>query len=120
MTVLSDLDDDIPLDALIQKKKNENNNGNKEPEKIIPLSGNRFASWFQIQKSFKVGFVPDGHLVRIPPGAVKRRRVTHPTLEGSFCISVFQNTPRRSNKLHDLISIVTRDPRSARCEIFCH
>lgn len=43
MTVLSDLDDDIPLDALIQKKKNENNNGNKEPEKIIPLSGNGFA-----------------------------------------------------------------------------
>ena len=39
MTVLSDLDDDIPLDALIQKKKNENNNGNKEPEKLIPLSG---------------------------------------------------------------------------------
>ena len=41
MTVLSDLDDDIPLDALIQKKKNENNNGNKEPEKLIPLSGKR-------------------------------------------------------------------------------
>lgn len=38
MTVLSDLDDDIPLDALIQKKNNENNNGNNEPEKIIPLS----------------------------------------------------------------------------------
>ena len=70
------------------------------------------------KKSYKVGFVPDGHLVRIPHGAVKRRCVTHPTLEGSFCISVFQNTPRRSNKFHDLISIVTRDPRSARCEIF--
>ena len=58
MTVLSDLDDDIPLDALIQKKKNENNNGNKEPEKIIPLSGNRFASWLQIKKAIKWGSFP--------------------------------------------------------------
>ena len=54
MTVLSDLDDDIPLDALIQKKKNENNNGNKEPEKLIPLSGKRqLCSDFKAIHSFR-------------------------------------------------------------------
>jgi len=44
MTVQSDCsDDDVPLDALVQKRKNENNNGNNETEqendKIIPLTG---------------------------------------------------------------------------------
>ena len=46
MTVQSDCDDDLPLDALVQKRKNENNNGNhnntdeqQNDKTIIPLTG---------------------------------------------------------------------------------
>ena len=38
MTIQSDVDDDLPLDALVQKRKNENNNGNNIDDKIIPLA----------------------------------------------------------------------------------